>query len=64
LSSQSFGYNQYQNLGARPLGFQAPQQSLGRQIVNFPKKHLVSSQQIPSVPKFNQQQFQNPVVKF
>jgi hypothetical protein len=64
LSSQSFGYNQYQNLGARPLGFQAPPQSLGRQIVNFQKKHIVGSQQIPSVPKFNQQQFQNPVAKF
>jgi len=64
ISSQSFGYNQYQNLGVRPLGFQAPPQSLGRQIVNFPKKHLVGSQPIPSVPKFNQQQFQNPVVKF
>lgn len=63
-SSQSFGYNQYQNLGVRPLGFQAPPQSLGRQIVNFPKKHVVGSQQMPSVPKFNQQQFQNPVVKF
>jgi len=64
FSSQSFGYNQYQNLGVRPLGFQAPQQSLGRQITNLPKKHFVGSQQIPSVPKFNQQQFQNPVVKF